>query len=102
MDFKLPDGIDEKDLVRDKFGRAGHWYHAATDSVISCPLDWAPEGKPAPVADKPEATPVQALVKANTLEKLKALATEEGVAFAEDATKEQIATAIVAKREAAE
>lgn len=99
----LPKGIDEKDLVPDPHGRPGHWYHAKTDTVIAAPLDWAPEGQEAPPAEtKVDATPVQSLVKNKTLAQLQEIATAEGVAFAEGDTKEQIATAIVAKREEAQ
>ena len=45
MDFQLPEGINEADLVPDPHKRAGHWYHEASDQVFACPPDWKPKPK---------------------------------------------------------
>ena len=63
MDFELPEGVKEENLIPDKYRRAGHWYDTASGEVIACPIDWTPKvsksKKPAsakveePVAEEP-------------------------------------------------
>lgn len=96
FDFELPKGVAEKDLVADPSRRPNHWLHTPTGDVFSCPAGWTP--KKGKSDDAPAASPVEAFIKGKNIAQIKKVATDLGLTFGDDATRESLAEQILAKQ----